>query len=109
MSLLPNVSSFFTNSWMPQVTSLMTAISMNNVNNLGLNKNIINDFKSVTQDSIRILSTDLDYSKSVYYNYTKQKPSNLMDKIHSTASTLRLIRRPFSLSMCGIYAWLKSS
>ena len=43
MSLLPEISSFFTNSWMPEVTPLMTAISMNNVNNLGLNKNIINE------------------------------------------------------------------
>ena len=45
------------------------------------NKNIINDFKSVTENSIKILSGDLEYSKSVYYNYTKEKQSDLMDNI----------------------------
>jgi len=45
------------------------------------NMNIINDFKIITQDSIRILEGDLDYSKSVYYKYTKQKPNELMDNI----------------------------
>ena len=35
---------------------------------------MINDFKSVSQESIKILSADLDYSKSPYYNYTKTKP-----------------------------------
>jgi len=45
------------------------------------NMSIINDFKNITQDSIRILREDLDYSKSVYYKYTKQKPNDLMDNI----------------------------
>jgi len=57
------------------------------------NKNIINDFKSVTQDSIRILSTDLDYSKSVYYSYTKQNPSDLMDSI--IKDTIHRFKNPF--------------
>ena len=45
------------------------------------NMSIINDFKNITQDSIRILREDLDYSKSVYYKYIKQKPNDLMDNI----------------------------
>ena len=45
------------------------------------NKNLINEFKSMAQESIKILSTDLDYSKSSYYAYTKTKPSPLMDNI----------------------------
>jgi len=45
------------------------------------NISIINDFKTITQDSIRILREDLDYSKSVYYKYIKQKPNDLMDNI----------------------------
>ena len=57
------------------------------------NKNIINDFKSVTQDSIRILSTDLDYSKSVYYSYTKQNSSDLMDSI--IKDTIHRFKNPF--------------
>ena len=57
------------------------------------NKNIINDFKSVTQDSIKILSRDLDYSKSVYYSHTKQKPSDLMDKI--IKDTIYRFKNPF--------------
>ena len=57
------------------------------------NKNIINDFKSVTQDSIRILNADLDYSKSVYYSYTKQNPSDLMDSI--IKDTIHRFKNPF--------------
>jgi len=60
------------------------------------NKNIINDFKSVTQDSIRVLSRDLDYSKSVYYSYTKQKPSDLMDNI--IKDTIHRFKNPFDKS-----------
>jgi len=60
------------------------------------NKNTINDFKSVTQDSIKILSGDLDYSKSVYYNYTKQKPSDLMDFI--IKDTIHRFKSPFDNS-----------
>jgi len=60
------------------------------------NKNIINDFKSVTQDSIRILSRDLDYSKSVYYSYTKQKANNLMDNI--IKDTIHRFKNPFDKS-----------
>ena len=36
------------------------------------NKNMINDFKSVSQESIKILSADLDYSKSSYIIIQKQ-------------------------------------
>ena len=43
--------------------------------------NLINDFKSMAQESIDIISSDLDYSKASYYNYTKTKPSSLMDNI----------------------------
>ena len=60
------------------------------------NKNIINDFKSLTQDSIGILSRDLDYSKSVYYTYTKQKPSDLMDNI--IKDTIHRFKNPFDKS-----------
>ena len=60
------------------------------------NKIIINDFKSVTQDSIRILSRDLDYSKSVYYSYTKQKHSDLMDDI--IKDTIHRFKNPFDKS-----------
>jgi len=60
------------------------------------NKNVINDFKSITQDGIKILSVDLDYSKSVYYNYTKQKPNDLMNKI--IKDTIRRFKNPFENS-----------
>ena len=60
------------------------------------NKNIINDFRYVTQDSIKILSMDLDYSKSVYYSYTKQKPSDLMDNI--IKNTIHRFKNPFDKS-----------
>ena len=60
------------------------------------NENIINDFKSVTQDSIKILSEDIDYSKSVYYSYTKQKPNNLMDNI--IKDTIHRFKNPFDNS-----------
>ena len=35
----------------------------------------------MAQESIKILNTDLDYSKTSYYAYTKTKPSPLMDNI----------------------------
>ena len=60
------------------------------------NKNIINDFKSITQDSIKFLSGDLDYSRLAYYNYTKQKPSPLMDNI--IQDTMRRFKNPFDNS-----------
>ena len=50
----------------------------------------------MTQDSIRILSTDLDYSKSVYYSYTKQKPNDLMDNI--IKDTIHRFKNPFDKS-----------
>ena len=58
--------------------------------------NIINDFKSMTQESIKILSKDLDYSKSVYYSYTKQKLSPLMDNI--IKDTIHRFKNPFDNS-----------
>ena len=60
------------------------------------NKNMINDFKSVSQESIKILSVDLDYSKSSYYNYTKTKPNPLMDNI--IKDTIRRFKNPFENS-----------
>ena len=45
------------------------------------NKNIINDFKSITEESIDIFFKDLEYSKSIFYKYTKQEKNNLMDEI----------------------------
>tara|TARA_B100000700_G_C15003169_1_gene837280 strand:- start:1017 stop:1886 length:870 start_codon:yes stop_codon:yes gene_type:complete len=61
-----------------------------------LNKNIVNDFKFITQDCIKILKADLDYSKSRYYNYTKQKPSALMDII--IEDTIHRFKNPFDNS-----------
>jgi len=60
------------------------------------NKNIINDFKTITQNSIKILNGDLDYAKLVYYNYTKQKPSDLMDSI--IKDTIHRFKNPFDNS-----------
>ena len=60
------------------------------------NKNLVNDFKSMAQESIRILSSDLDYSKSSYYSYTKTKPSPLMDNI--IKDTIYRFKNPFENS-----------
>jgi ABC-type nitrate/sulfonate/bicarbonate transport systems, periplasmic components len=45
------------------------------------NKSLINDFKSMAQESIKFISSDLNYSRSVYYAYTKTTPSPLIDNI----------------------------
>ena len=50
----------------------------------------------MTQESIKILSTDLDYSKSSYYAYTKTKPSPLMDNI--IKDTIHRFKNPFENS-----------
>jgi len=60
------------------------------------NMNIISDFKSITQDSIKILSGDLDYSKSVYYKHTTQKPNDLMQNI--IKDTIHRFKNPFDNS-----------
>jgi len=60
------------------------------------NKNLINDFKFMTQDSIKILSADLDYSKSSYYAYTKTKATPLMDNI--IKDTIHRFKNPFDNS-----------
>ena len=60
------------------------------------NKNLINEFKSMAEESIKILSTDLDYSKSSYYAYTKTKPSLLMDNI--IKDTIHRFKNPFDNS-----------
>ena len=60
------------------------------------NMNLIDDFKSMAQESIKILSNDLDYSKSSYYNYTKTKPNPLMDNI--IKDTIRRFKNPFENS-----------
>ena len=60
------------------------------------NKNLINDFKFMTQDSIKILSTNLDYSKSSYYAYAKTKATPLMDNI--IKDTIHRFKNPFDNS-----------
>ena len=60
------------------------------------NKNLINDFKFMTQDSIKILSTNLDYSRSSYYTYTKTKATPLMDNI--IKDTIHRFKNPFDNS-----------
>jgi len=60
------------------------------------NKNLINDFKSMTQESIKILSSDFNYSKSCYYSYTKTKPTPLMDNI--IKDTIHRFKNPFGNS-----------
>ena len=55
--------------------------------------NLINDFKSMAQESIKIISSDLDYSKASYYNYTKTKPNPLMDNI--IKDTIHRFKNPF--------------
>ena len=50
----------------------------------------------MAQESIKILSSDLDYSKSSYYNYTKTKPSPLMDNI--IKDTPHRFKNPFDNS-----------
>ena len=60
------------------------------------NKNLINDFISITQDCIRILSNDLEYSKSSYYAYTKTKPTTLMNNI--IKDTIHRFKDPFDNS-----------
>ena len=60
------------------------------------NKNLINDFKFTTQDSIKILSTNLDYSKSSYYAFTKTKATPLMDNI--IKDTIHRFKNPFDNS-----------
>jgi len=78
----------------PNFCALDVFVSKNFANS---NKNIVNDFKFVTQDSIKILSKDLDYSKSIYYSYTKQQPSNLMDSI--IKDTIHRFKNPFDKSI----------
>ena len=51
---------------------------------------------STMKDCIKILKADLDYSKSRYYNYTKQKPSALMDII--IEDTIHRFKNPFDNS-----------
>ena len=60
------------------------------------NMNLINDFKSMAQESIKILSSDFDYSKSSYYAYTKTKSSPLMDNI--IKDTIHRFKNPFQNS-----------
>ena len=60
------------------------------------NRNMINDFKSITQQNIKFLSSDLDYSKSSYYAYTKTKPTTLMDNI--IKDTIHRFKNPFDKS-----------
>ena len=60
------------------------------------NKSLINDFKSMTQESIKFISSDLDYSRSVYYAYTKTTPSPLMDNI--IKDTIHRFKNPFDNS-----------
>ena len=60
------------------------------------NMNLIDDFKSMAQESTKILSNDLDYSKSSYYNYTKTKPSPLMNNI--IKDTIHRFKNPFQNS-----------
>ena len=60
------------------------------------NKNLINDFKFTTHDSIKILSTNLDYSKSSYYAFTKTKATPLMDNI--IKDTIHRFKNPFDNS-----------
>ncbi|MBH90888.1 MAG: hydroxymethylpyrimidine ABC transporter substrate-binding protein [Candidatus Marinimicrobia bacterium] len=57
------------------------------------NENLINEFKFMTEESIKILSSDLDYSKNSYYAYTKTKPSILMDNI--IKDTIHRFKNPF--------------
>ena len=40
---LPTLRELFTNLWMPNVTPLMNAISLNSINSLSLNTKIVND------------------------------------------------------------------
>ena len=47
----------------------------------------------MSQESIKIISSDLDYSKASYYNYTKTKPSPLMDNI--IKDTIHRFKNPF--------------
>ncbi len=60
------------------------------------NNNLINDFKSMAQEGIKLLSNDLEYSKSSYYAYTKTKPSTLMDEI--IKDTIHRFKNPFENS-----------
>ena len=60
------------------------------------NENLINDFKSMAQESIKILSSDIDYSKTSYYSYTKTKPNPLMDNI--IKDTIHRFKDPFDNS-----------
>ena len=50
----------------------------------------------MTEDSIKILSLDLNYSKSSYYAYTKTKPTPLMDNI--IKDTIHRFKNPFANS-----------
>ena len=50
----------------------------------------------MAQESIKILSSDLDYSKSSYYAYTKTKSSPLMDNI--IKDTIHRFKNPFDNS-----------
>ena len=47
----------------------------------------------MAQESIRILSADLEYSKSSYYAYTKTNPNVLMDNI--IKDTIHRFKNPF--------------
>jgi len=60
------------------------------------NKKTISNFKEITQESINIFENDLEYSKSVFYNYTKQKKSQLMDNI--IEDTIKRFKNPFEKS-----------
>jgi len=60
------------------------------------NKKIIYDFKKITEQSINVFQNDLDYSKDVFYNYTKQERSKLMD--HIIEDTIKRFKNPFDNS-----------
>jgi ABC-type nitrate/sulfonate/bicarbonate transport systems, periplasmic components len=60
------------------------------------NKSLINDFKSMAQESIKFISSDLNYSRSVYYAYTKTTPSPLIDNI--IKDTIQRFKNPFDNS-----------
>ena len=60
------------------------------------NINLINDFKKLTENSIKIFTHDLEYSKKVFYSYTKQEKSHLMDSI--IENTLKRFKSPFDES-----------
>ncbi len=77
---------------------------------LNNNNALTRDFVLSTEEAINYFTNDLEYSKHVYYNYTKQEKSLLMDKI--IENTIKRFHSPFHKSLIkwkNLYEYTKNN